>query len=410
MSTAQLKAGPAPATQHVAIVDGLRGLAIALVILFHYWQITWWVIPLPLTGGQHNLEALQVAGALGVELFFFLSAFCLTYPQAKTMLEGAPLASLAHYTYRRAIKILPSYWLAMLILLVCFPTLYPTSAERGYWVDVLMHLTFIHNLFADTHYSINGVFWSLGVEVQFYLLFPLLAWGFRRQPWLVCAGMVLLALAYRAWTHTQPLGEFSHRNNQLPGFLDLFAAGMLSAYLLVWLRQGPAVLWAQLRPWCAGLVLLALLVLALLFADLNQARGAAEGYALWQSAHRLALAGLFVVLVVAGSYAPALVRSLIANRVTVWLSLLSYNLYLWHQVVARVIKEYGWWPAATPVPMDDPSWRWSMFVVAWLAALAWAALLTYGFERPLLQHGVRGVLARLRTRWQQFQQANLAEA
>ncbi len=61
-------------------MDGLRGLAILLVVLFHYWQLSFWAIPI---GGDRTIEMVQYAGFLGVELFFFISGFCLFYPYAK---------------------------------------------------------------------------------------------------------------------------------------------------------------------------------------------------------------------------------------------------------------------------------------------------------------------------------------
>ncbi|QLG89690.1 acyltransferase [Chitinibacter bivalviorum] len=390
---------PIASAQHIAVVDGLRGLAILLVILFHYWQITWWVIPIPLTGGQLNFEFIQHAGALGVELFFFLSAFCLTYPHAKFMQQGGSLPTLAHYTYRRAIKILPSYWLAMLLLLLLWPDMYPTSAQRGYWTDILMHLGFVHNLFGDTHGSINGVFWSLGVEVQFYVFFPLLAWAFRRKPWWVFGAMCAVAMLYRHWTRTLPVSEFVHLNNQLPGFLDLFASGMLSAYLLVWVRAQRETLVAQLKAGMSTIVVLAVLSLLLLFNQLYQVRFEANAYPYWQSLHREYLSFIFISLTVATTFAHSACRAVLANRVLVFLSLISYNLYLWHQVVARIIKEHGWWTAATPVPTDDPTWQWTMFLLSLLVSVAMASLITYGFERPLLQHGVKGCWQRAKASW-----------
>jgi peptidoglycan/LPS O-acetylase OafA/YrhL len=389
---------PTSAAQHIAIVDGLRGLAILLVVLFHYWQITWWVIPVPFTGGTINFEMIQYAGALGVELFFFLSAFCLAYPHAKVMLGKGSLPSIAHYTYRRAIKILPSYWLAMLLLLVLLPEMYPTSSQRGYWTDILMHLGFVHNLFPDTHGSINGVFWSLGVEVQFYVIFPLLAWGFRRKPWLVFALMCAVALMYRHWTRTLPIGEFINLNNQLPGFLDLFGGGMLTAYLLVWVREQGQGIISTVKSGMGAIVALALLTMLLLFNDLYQIRFEPDSYPIWQSQHRLFLCFVLIALTVAATYAHAIFRSILANRALTFLSLISYNLYLWHQVIARVIKEHGWWTAATPTPTDDPTWRWTMFFVAFIASIIVASLITYCFERPLLQYGVKGCWSRLKAK------------
>jgi hypothetical protein len=76
------------------VVDGLRGIAILLVLLFHYWQLSWWTIPIPGLPAQYNLEFVQVAGYLGVELFFFISVFCLFYPHAKAMFGTGPVPTL----------------------------------------------------------------------------------------------------------------------------------------------------------------------------------------------------------------------------------------------------------------------------------------------------------------------------
>lgn len=101
---------PNAAARHVQVVDGLRGIAILLVLLFHYWQLSFWVIPIPGLPDEYNLEFVQAAGYLGVELFFFISAFCLFYPHAKAMFGLGPVPTLKHF-YRRAIKIMPSYLL-----------------------------------------------------------------------------------------------------------------------------------------------------------------------------------------------------------------------------------------------------------------------------------------------------------
>ena len=79
---------PTARARHVDVVDGLRGLAILLVLAFHYWQLSFWAIRLP---GGVDLEFVQFAGYLGVELFFFLSALCLFLPHAKAMSGLGPV-------------------------------------------------------------------------------------------------------------------------------------------------------------------------------------------------------------------------------------------------------------------------------------------------------------------------------
>lgn len=196
------------ARHHVQVVDGLRGIAILLVLLFHYWQLSFWVVPIPGLPEQYNLEFVQYAGFLGVELFFFISAFCLFYPHAKAVFGLGPVPTLKEFYYRRAIKIVPSYLLALFVFAVFLSSLSPVTYSGGVLADLGLHLTFLHDLLPETRSSFDGVLWSLAVEVQFYYVFPLLARAFRRSPWLTATAMVAVALLYRVWARHQPLITF----------------------------------------------------------------------------------------------------------------------------------------------------------------------------------------------------------
>ncbi len=151
---------PSGAAWHVQVVDGLRGITILLVLLFHYWQLSRWVIPIRGLPQQYNLEFVQYGGYLGVELFFFISAFCLFYPHAKAMFGAGQVPTLKHFYYRRAIKIVPSYLLALFIFGVFFSSLYPVTYKHGVLTDLGLHLTFLHNLLPETRSSFDGVLWA----------------------------------------------------------------------------------------------------------------------------------------------------------------------------------------------------------------------------------------------------------
>jgi peptidoglycan/LPS O-acetylase OafA/YrhL len=110
------------------------------------------------------------------------------------------------------------------------------------------------------------------------------------------------------------------------------------------------------------------------------------------------LALILITLTVASSFAHPLFRKLLANRALIFLSLISYNLYLWHQIIARVLKEHGWLAASTPNPTDDPTWRWSMFLASFVLSILIATIISYGFERPLLHYGVKGCWQRIKQR------------
>src|ERR1700736_550166 len=162
----------------IATIDGLRGIAIAAVVWFHLWQISWtWAI-IPYT--NISLQPIAEAGFLGVALFFFISGFVLMLPYAQAHLAGTPWPALSHFFGRRFLKIVPSYVLAIAVMIALGYQTYATFSAAV--KDVGFHLLFIHDWFATTNASIDGVMWSLGVEIQFYVLFPLLVVAFVRRP------------------------------------------------------------------------------------------------------------------------------------------------------------------------------------------------------------------------------------
>ncbi len=382
---------PGGAVRHVQAVDGLRGIAILLVLLFHYWQLSFWVIPIPGLPQQYNLEFVQYGGYLGVELFFFISAFCLFYPHARAMFGQGPVPTLKHFYYRRAIKIVPSYLLALFIFGVFFSSLSPVTYKYGVLADLGLHLTFLHDLLPETRSSFVGVLWSLAVEVQFYYIFPLLAKAFRRFPWLTAAAMVAVALVFRAWARHKPLEDFAQWDSQLPGFLDLFAFGMLAAYLVLWIRQRAAAA-LQLRYAFTVLAIAGFVTMLMMFQWTYEVRYEPPPTEVWQSNNRQYLGLLFLCITVASTFAIGLWRKILANRVLLFLSTISYNLYIWHQSIGLLIRDRNWWKADTPTPMYDPHWRWTYMIVAVTASIIVASLITYGFERPLLRLGVRGAI------------------
>ena len=352
------------------VLDGLRGLAIALVVLFHLWQKSWWN---PLERAPW-LDCLPLRGYLGVEIFFFLSGFCLYWPVARS----GEWPGLGRYAGRRALKIVPSYLLCLAAALVLLPD---KNVAAHFWLHFFSHLSFLHTLTFETYYSIHGVFWSLGVEVQFYLLFALLAPRLVRRPlagpvlgWVVLTAAALLYRRWVAGTGTEGIG-YTMRMNQLPAFLDLFGAGMASAALLAALRP-------RLRPHPAWSLLLATGLLSLLwlfrsFSGLPEVPNVQMDH---QARLRLPLALALLLTTVGGALTP--LRCPLPLR---FLATVSYNLYLWHTLVATLLQKALGITEPWNVPELGPRVRFTL--IAWAASLALSALITYGFELPLLRRG-----------------------
>lgn len=360
-------------------LDGLRGIAIALVVWFHVWQITWLRADIPLSGGRINFNALPEAGFLGVDLFFFISGFCLFMPYASAMAERSAPPGLGAFIYRRALKIVPSYLVAIFGMTALGMAHFGSLGEASR--ELALHLLFVHPWFPLSYGSINGVLWSIGVEVQFYVVFPALAWCAMRRPFATFAGLASIANLYRYFV--RDASDATHLVNQLPGTLDLFGAGMLAAYgHRMFAAQSQTV---RLRSaWTfvsvAGFVLCAVVLDGAFAARLFPFwpyRWLAFGRPLLTLALPLATVGALLAW-------PAWQR-LLANPVLVFLSLVSYNLYLWHAAVVHALFD-----AHVPAwrgsdPHGDPVWALAFTFAAFVAALAVASVFTFALERPLLR-------------------------
>ncbi len=365
------------------VLDGLRGIAIVLVLWYHVWQLSWLSTNVTLFGRQLDVQFIPETGFLGVELFFFISGFCLFYPYARHVFEDKRLQTAGEFAYRRFIKIVPSYAIVLLIL-VPFAAPEFGSAANTAW-QVLTHALFIHTWFYDTMNSINGVLWSLGIEVQFYAIFLVLAFAFRKWPIWTFLGMSATALIYRHFLAACCISDYT-KMNQLPAYIDLFAAGMMAAYLFVFLKHRvPRVERFGLA--FTALALLAGAGLYLMQHSLYDARVPALGFEIWKADNRTYLGLAFLAFTVASCLSSAWWRALLANKILVFFSIISYNLYLWHAVIARVLFQHSIPAPATADPHNDPYWSWVYTLVAIPASIIVAIALTYVIERPLLRKG-----------------------
>ncbi|HEY4438830.1 MAG TPA: acyltransferase, partial [Candidatus Elarobacter sp.] len=313
----------------------------------------------------------------------FISGFVLMVPFARARLAGGPAPSWRHFFGRRVMKIVPSYVLCI-ALLIAFG--YQTYANAGEAIrDVAFHLLFVHNWFLVTYGSINGVLWSLGVEIQFYLLFPLFVAAFVRRPLITAAVMLACANAWRIWAFAVHGYYLDQREAQLPAYLDLFALGMLAAYMYVDLSLRPALV--ERRRWLFSLIMVAGIAGFLFLAGDCYALAHVQQHwpELWKVQHRTLLAVAIGATALGSLFAFRPLQLVLANPVLLFLAAISYNLYLWHQVVARVLLEHRLPPFAGADPHYDPAWQLRYCLIAVPATIAVATIVTYGFERPLLR-------------------------
>jgi peptidoglycan/LPS O-acetylase OafA/YrhL len=368
----------------IATIDGLRGIAIAAVVWFHLWQISWTWAVVPYT--NISLQPIADAGFLGVALFFFISGFVIMLPYAQAHLAGTRPPSWRHFFGRRALKIVPSYVLAIAVMLALGAETYATSADAI--KDVAFHLLFVHDWFAATNTTIDGVMWSLGVEIQFYVLFPLLVLAFVRRPLLTTAALFAVANGWRVWCMLSDHYYYEQRLAQLPGYIDFFAAGMLGAFAYVAIATRRPKL-AQQRWAFTALSVAGFVALWLLVANCDFHRGDREWPQLWSVEWRSAFALACLAAGLGSLFAVRAFQLVLANRVLLFFAAISYNAYLWHQPIGRWLVAHHIPPYATADPHDDPRWQLVYWAVALPAVVAVSALITYGVEQPVLRLGKR---------------------
>jgi peptidoglycan/LPS O-acetylase OafA/YrhL len=354
----------APRRSRLPSLDGWRALSILLVLGSHARYVQGF--PARWDGAAQWL----FDGGLGVRTFFLISGLLITWLMLAERDRTGRL-SLRRFYARRALRILPVY-LTFLGVLALLQALTPFHLPADTWAA---NLTFTSNFLFHRVWT-TAHLWSLAVEEQFYLLWPvlfvLLGDGRRPRPLLlIFAGAMGLAPVARALTYlgAQPpglgrlLSEFSFFNN-----FDALALGCAAAFALSrWPARTDAVLAARPRATAAA-------ALALVLVPYGLAHGLKAGAFTVPFAYTCEDLGVMVLILQSvrrpgfGPY-PALNWAPVGR-----LGVLSYSIYLWQQLFSTPAADFGqahvWWLAF-------PGWLVPCAVVAWASY--------YGLERPFLR-------------------------
>lgn len=376
-------------------LDGARALFVLFVAAFHIWQQSW-LTPAFTVGGRYiTLDPLLRSGYMWVDAMLMLSGFLLYLPYAASAEDGKPAPRILPFYKKRILRIVPSYYLCVLIMLV-FVALpkksYDVNGALSWWRmgrDLLAHGTFTHTLFqfSYTGSPLNGSLWTLGVEMQFYLIFPFLGRLFRRWPTQVYLCMLAAALCYREWVRVQPDSTLIF--NQLPGQLEAYANGMLAAGVYTALRRR-----MKQDRWTRLLFTAILCIAVCGIWQLVKGQAACNGYdkiRMGQMDRRFAMSGLCAMCLLGLLYGARPLRLIFGNRFTAFLSAVSFQFYMWHQVFAVQLKEWHIPASETETPwiMGEYNWQLLYTALCFAGALAISVLVTYVFERPIARLGNR---------------------
>ncbi|GAA1954022.1 acyltransferase [Microbacterium deminutum] len=300
-------------------VDGVRAAAALYVVFHHVWLAIW--PGYPRNEGPWWTDWL-VYGHVAVAVFIVVSGFSLGLAPAA---NGSRLRGGAREFYRRrAWRILPAYWAALLFA-TCIVLL--TGPGLGAEVSVpgtITHALLVQDIAGAT--TPNGAFWSIAIEAQIYLFFPLLI-VLRRQMGLgatVLMGVVVATAAFILSVYVEPL----HRIQSLvPQFAALFIMGMAGAELATrWHNTRRATPWARV----AGIGTIGVVVWIAVVGSV-----VAVTYVFWLEL----VVGVIVALGLAAlaDGKSRRVRQILELRPAKWLGSISYSTYLIHAPLLLIV-------------------------------------------------------------------------
>jgi peptidoglycan/LPS O-acetylase OafA/YrhL len=360
-------------TNRIEFLDALRGAAILLVVLFHAYARWPEVVPY---GDRFSRFPIFSYGWLGVELFFMISGFVifLTLDKCGSFLE---------FITRRWLRLFPAM-LACSLLIWLTASFVPERPAGLPTADQLIPgLTFIKSVWLDDlglHTKpIEGAFWSLFVEAQFYLIVGLAYFfaGGRRAA--LSALILMIAFAVTASIVQNHFGALASTK---PFRAFVFLSDRLDAHLYCWFAIGAFsyIYYTRRSPE------------ALIFAALIACVAVVYQNELMTGIHttKVKLSTALVILLFALPVVSGTARSILGRREFLFMGYLSYPLYLLHEnlMIALIVKIGRWFPGFAPIAIPLLPIGFVM-LVAWLVA----AYAEPSIKRAL-QHALGPITAR----------------
>jgi peptidoglycan/LPS O-acetylase OafA/YrhL len=331
-------AAPDSGRLNLSALSGVRAVAAYAVIATH----AGFQSGLSLDGGSFGPALARLN--FGVTLFFLLSGFLLSRQFLTDSSRLSP-GRIGQFWRRRALRILPAYWLAIV------GTLWLLSKQHSSGLDWASYLLLVQTY--DHHYTNNSLSqtWTLVVEFAFYAVLPVLIWASRRIPrprgqqlTILVVAMCAVALGDNLFTHFRS-GGGTESLLWLPEYLDWFALGILLASVSVEPRttRWRRVLsdWAQAPGTCWIVGALFFWILTLPLAGPLDVSAATTWQ--WTLYHDLAGLSAFFFLLPLTQGGTAWTQALLGNRFMVWLGEISYGVYLWHLgLLVAIARWFGW--------------------------------------------------------------------
>jgi len=358
VTTSVQPVAPAPASSRIPSLDGLRGIAILMVLIGHSaYSLPAGIVPLVTFLGN---------GLLGVSIFFVLSGF-LIHQLSVREVQTTGRFDWKQFYIRRALRIFPCFYLFLIVICLLVnlgmlrltgPMLFSAATFSLNYRHLWDHGS------TPSDYIVIGHYWTLALEEQFYLTWPLLMFLFLRRKLLkILVLIILLAPVIRVLSYFAALGSRAQIGMMFHTAFDSIAFGVLLGELF----QNPqAKAWLQnlaSNNWILGSTTLFAFVISPLFADQFGAR-----YIL-TIGRTLDLASICLLVTAAISFPGTRLFRLLNWPPLAYLGVLSYSIYVWNNLFLN----------------SEKHWLVNSFPLNFLCVFGMALLSHYLVEKPFLK-------------------------
>lgn len=372
----------------IAVLDGLRAFAIILVLMRHGVRPFWLHLEQPfLKLGPVEFGSIFINGWMGVDLFFILSGYLISnHLLARYFNSATRSMDLKAYAKRRFLRIAPAYYLTLtLAALGLFPFYpYPESWDHIGWRYVY-HLLFLQDYLPS---DIIGVFWSLAVEMKFYLLAPFVLLALLRlssNMRIIVLMMIFLALPlirYMSLINQPPVTDFQTYFESVRSIFHLCLDGLMGGMLCaVILQDDKAKKFIERRAvanflFAVGIFIFFVTALSGPLVDINPS--------LFDSTLLPTFIALSFALILLGLLGGSFAVPFFAWKGWLFFALISYSLYLLHLPLmypAEVMCRY-----VIDLDQFSPQIQMLIYFPFFIGLSVIAAALSYCFiERPFLK-------------------------
>lgn len=309
-------------------IDFLRGFAVSTVIIYHFFVL------LNLMGDP-LFPYIHFFGQFGVSLFFVISGYLIYRSIDFTLSQKNIKNGITSYTLHRLFRILPAYYMNLFIVILIFGLLqgFDYILSSAFIKPLFSHLTFSsYFIYKDAGFGINGAYWTLNIEMLWYILVPILFIFIKKNRYLILLFILsfiyllgidlswydsLLQLDKNASNYTLLLYYLSF---QLPGQLIYFIMG-----IFIYKYSKPLVP----IPLLFRYIITSLIFILFIYLSIGT-------YLLTN----FTLRNLFLLTIVSFIFILLYNQKHTYLKSIEWLGKISYSLYLWHMPILILIKKY----------------------------------------------------------------------